>query len=137
MKVQDLMSTNVASISPRTTLRQAARKMSELSIGSLPIIEDNKLLGIITDRDISCHAVALGRDPNNTDVQIVMSRDVVTCFNDQDIETAATIMETCHIRRLAVIDHNQQLTGFLSVDDLARGSSELAGKVLNSAGSPH
>lgn len=137
MKVQDLMTTNVESIGPRTSLRQAARKMASLNIGSLPIIENGELLGIITDRDISCHAVAMGRDPNSTEVQKVMTREVATCFNDEELETAATIMESRHLRRLAVVDHNHQLTGFLSVDDLARASTELAGKVLDHAGNTH
>jgi len=137
MKVKDLMSTNVESITPRTSLRQAARKMVDFGIGSLPIIENDELLGIITDRDISCHAVGLGHDANNTEVQKVMTSYVATCFNDQEIEAAASIMENCHIRRLAVIDHDNQLTGFLSVDDLARASSALAGKVLDSAERSH
>lgn len=137
MKVNDLMTTNVESINPRTSLRQAARKMADLGIGSLPIVENDELIGIITDRDISCHAVALGHDANNTEVQKVMTGHVATCFNDQEIEAAASIMESFHVRRLAVVDHDHQLTGFLSVDDLARVSSELAGKVLDSAESSH
>lgn len=133
MKVQEIMSTRVESIAPTASLRQAARKMSNLGIGSLPVIENGRLLGIITDRDISCHAVALGRDPNSTEIQKVMSREVTTCFDDQEIDDAATLMANQHIRRLAVVDHTEQVTGMLSVDDLAHVSPDLAGTVLEAA----
>jgi len=98
---------------------------------ALPIY-DGKLLGIITDRDISVFAIAMGRNPQDTEVQKVMSRDVATCLADQDISDAATIMEQRHVRRLAVMDKDE-LSGFLSVDDLARASSDLAGAVLEAA----
>ena len=133
MKVQDIMTTQVESISPTTSLRNAARKMSDLNIGSLPIIADGKLLGIITDRDISCYAVAMGHDPNSTEVQKVMTKDVNTCFDDQDISDAAGLMSSQHIRRLAVVNHENNVTGFLSVDDLAKCSHDLAGAVLEAA----
>lgn len=133
MRVQEIMTKQVESISPTTTLRQAARKMSDLNIGSLPIIADGKLQGIITDRDISCFAVAMGHDPNSTEVQKVMTREVSTCFDDQDIDEAAGLMSSQHIRRLAVLDHENNVTGFLSVDDLAKCSHDLAGAVLEAA----
>jgi CBS domain-containing protein len=133
MKVQEIMSTKVESIAPTASLRQAARKMSNLGIGSLPVIEDGRLLGIITDRDISCHAVALGRDPNSTEIQKIMSKDVTTCRDDQNISDAATLMADHHIRRLAVVDESARVTGMLSVDDLAHVAPDLAGAVLEAA----
>ncbi len=132
MKIQEIMSTNVVSVRPGTTLRQAARKMRDLGIGSLPVVEDGQLLGVITDRDICCHAIALGRS-SSTRVEKVMSTDVVTCFDDQDITDAAHLMEDRHIRRLTVLNHDNNLAGILSVDDLAHGSHELAGAVLEAA----
>ena len=133
MKVQEIMTEHVESLSPTTVLRHAARKMCELGIGSMPVIEDGKVLGIITDRDISAYAIAMGHDPQSTEVQKVMTRDVVTCFEDQDIADAARIMEQRKIRRLAVLDHDNNLAGLLSVDDLVRGSHDLAGSVLEAA----
>ncbi len=134
MKIQDLMSTQVESILPTATLRRAAQKMSQLDIGSLPIISDEgTLLGIITDRDISCFAVAMGHEPNSTEVQKVMTKEVFTCFEDQDISNAASLMEDKHIRRLAVVNRDNNVVGFLSVDDLAHCSHELAGAVLEAA----
>lgn len=133
MKVQEIMSTAVHSIAPNASIRKAARMMGELNIGSLPVVQDGQLLGIITDRDISCHAVAMGRDPNSTEVQKVMNREVTTCFDDQDIADAAELMTSHHIRRLAVLGHDKRMAGLLSVDDLARVSGDLAGAVLEAA----
>lgn len=137
MKVRDIMTSRVESIKPTDALRKAARKMSELNIGSMPVVDDNgMLLGIITDRDISVYAIAMGHNPQDTEVQKIMTRDVATCLADQELGDAASIMEQMHVRRLAVMD-NDALTGFLSVDDLARASYELAGAVLEAATPTH
>lgn len=133
MKVQELMTTTVETIPPTKSLKQAARRMKELDVGFLPIVQDGKLLGTITDRDITCYAVAIGRSPDETEVQRCMTRDIVTCFEDQDITDAAHIMEERHIRRLPVLHHDNTLAGILTVDDLARGSHDLAGAVLEAA----
>ena len=137
MKVKDIMSTKVEALLPYNSLRQAARKMSELNIGSMPVVEDGKLLGIITDRDISVYAIALGYGPQSTEVQQVMTKEVVTCFDDQDIDEAAQLMKQQRIRRLAVLDHDNFLEGFLSVDDIALASHDLAGAVLEAATAIH
>jgi CBS domain-containing protein len=133
MKVQDLMTTSVESIAPTKSLKQAARKMAQSNVGFLPIVEDGKLLGTITDRDITCYAVAIGRSPDETEVQRCMIRDVITCFEDQDINEAAHLMEERHIRRLPILHRDNTLAGILTVDDLARGSHDLAGAVLEAA----
>jgi CBS domain-containing protein len=133
MKVQDLMTTSVESIAPTKSLKQAARRMKELNVGYLPIVEDGKLLGTITDRDITCYAVAIGRSPDETEVQRCMTRDVTTCFEDQNINEAAHLMEERHIRRLPILHRDNTLAGILTVDDIARGSHDLAGAVLEAA----
>lgn len=133
MKISELMSTQVESIGPSKTLRQAALKMSQADVGALPIVEDGKLLGVITDRDICVYAIAMGRDPNSTEVQKVMSRKLSTCYEDQDITVAAELMEDNHIRRIMVLNQQDILTGILAIDDLARVSHQLAGTVLESA----
>ena len=134
MKIQDIMNTKVESILPTATLRRAAEKMSNLEIGSLPIISDEgALLGIITDRDITCFAVAVGHDPNSTEVQKVMTKQVFTCREDEDINDAVTLMEDKHIRRVTVMNKNNSVVGFLSIDDLAHYSHDLAGAVLDAA----
>lgn len=137
MKVQEIMSTKVESVAPTTTLRTAARKMSELGVGALPVIDDGTLVGIVTDRDVSVFAIAMGRDPQSTEIQTVMTKEVFTCSASQSITEAAKIMEDHNIRRLAVTGGSNEVAGFLSVDDLAHVSRELAGAVLEAATPEH
>ena len=137
MKVQELMTTHVESIGPGTNLRAAARKMKELGVGALAIVDGENLAGIITDRDLSCFAIAMGRDLNSDPVSKIMTKEVITCNADQEIDEAAKIMIDHHIRRLLVQDGNNKLVGFFSVDDLVRGSRELAGAVLEAATPVH
>lgn len=133
MKVSELMSTHVESIAPAVNLRAAARKMKESGVGALPIVDEGKILGIITDRDLACYAIAMGHDLNSAPVSKVMTKDVVACKSDQAIEEAAELMKSHRIRRLLVLNPDGSLAGFLSVDDLVRGSHELAGAVIEAA----
>ena len=133
MKVNELMTPRVESIAPATNLRAAARKMKELGVGALPVVEDGKVLGIITDRDLACFAIAMGHDLNSVPVSKVMTKEVVSCRAGQDITEAAKLMQAKQIRRLLVLNDNNSLAGFFSVDDLVRGSHELAGAVLEAA----
>ena len=137
MKVSELMTPHVESITPSTNLRGAARKMKEMGVGALPVVEDGKVLGIITDRDLACFAIAMGHDLNSAPVSKIMTTQVITCTPDQDIAAAAKLMESNHIRRLLVLNGDASLAGFFSVDDLVRGSHELAGAVLEAATPVH
>ena len=137
MKVEEIMTAKVESVSPTTTLRTAARKMKELDVGALTVVDEGKLLGIITDRDVSVFAIAMGHDPQSTEVQKVMTKEVFSCEEGIDISEAAKIMEQHQIRRLTVMNNNDSLTGFLSVDDIAHVSCELAGAVLEAATPTH
>jgi CBS domain-containing protein len=111
--------------------------MKELGVGALAIVENGSVSGIVTDRDLACFAIAMGRELASDPVSKVMSKEVITCKADQDIEEAARIMIDNHIRRLIVLDDNGGLAGFFSVDDLVRGSHELAGAVLEAATPVH
>jgi CBS domain-containing protein len=133
MLVREIMTPKMESIEPSATLREAARKMRDLNLGSLPVSEDGKLIGMITDRDICCRGVADDFDPLRTGVREIMSRDVLFCFSDDTVTAAVRQMENRHIRRLAVLNHDKSIAGFLSVDDLAHYSRQLAGEVLDSA----
>lgn len=138
MKIQDIMCSSVETISPKATTKEAARIMHDMHIGSLPVVnQNNELLGIITDRDICCKVVATGRDAGWTKVNEVMHMGVTTCFDDQDISDAAELMANKHIRRLAILSRDNSMSGFLSIDDLARGSHELAGTVLEASTPVH
>jgi CBS domain-containing protein len=137
MQVKEIMTPKVESIGPDLSLQDCARKMRELDIGALPVWRDGQLLGMITDRDICCTAVADGLDPATTTAGDIMSKNVACCFDDQECSEAAQLMEEKHVRRLAVVNHDQAMVGFLSVDDLARCSHELAGEVLEAAAPVH
>jgi len=137
MKIKDIMSTNVEYISPTASTKEAAHMMHELHIGVLPVIDDNKLVGMITDRDICCKVIATGRGAGWTKVEEVMTKNVTTCFDDQDVTVASNLMISNHVRRLAVIDHNDAMVGLLSVDDLARNSHDLACCVLEASTQQH
>jgi CBS domain-containing protein len=132
MKISEIMSHTLETVPPEATLKEAAEKMKQYNVGCLPVREGRKLVGIVTDRDIVVRALADGRDPKRTPVREVMSTEVVTCFEDQELGTAAELMEKKHIRRLPVVDEKEKPVGILSLGDLAVQSHdhELAGEVL-------
>ena len=132
MLVKKIMTRNLETILPTASLHHAARKMRDLKLGSLPVAEDGILIGMITDRDICCRGVADSFDPATTAVSEIMSRDIWFCFGDDNVTDAVQQMEEHHIRRLAVLNRNKTMAGFLSVDDLAHYSRQLAGEVLDS-----
>jgi len=137
MLVREIMTRKMESILPTATMRQAARKMRDLNIGSLPVMENGKLIGMITDRDICCRGVADGFDPEYAEVRNVMSRDIAFCFSYDTVNDAVRQMGQLHIRRLAVLNSDKTIAGMLSVDDLAHYSRQLAGEVLDSARPTH
>jgi CBS domain-containing protein len=126
MQLQDIMTRGVECLKPTDTLQRAAQQMRDLDVGSLPVCgEDGKLAGIITDRDITIRGTAEGRDVV-TEVRTLMTPEVAYCFEDEQIEDAAKVMEQKQIRRLLVLDRNKRLTGILSLGDLAvRGDDSL------------
>ena len=137
MLVREIMTHKMESILPTATLREAAQKMRDLKLGSLPVTEDGRLIGMITDRDICCRGVADSFDPARTEVREIMSRDVAFCFSDDAVTDAVRQMEGRHIRRLAVLNHDKSIAGFLSVDDVAHYSRQLAGEVLETMRPAH
>jgi CBS domain-containing protein len=137
MLVKEIMTARVESVLPTDSLRDAARKMRDLNIGSLPVMENGGLLGMITDRDICCRGIADGFDPARTEVSEIMSRDVSFCFSDDAVTDAVRQMERRHIRRLAVLNRDKRMAGVLSVDDVAHYSRQLAGEVLDTVRPMH
>lgn len=137
MLVKEIMTPKMESIGPTLSLRDAARGMRDLNIGSLPVWENGSLIGIVTDRDICCRGVAEGKDPGKTTVRDIMSKDAAFCYSDDNVDNAAQLMEQKHIRRLAVLNRDKSMAGFLSVDDLARYSHDVAGEVLDAVRPAH
>ena len=118
MKVSKCMTRDVQLVSPTQTIRDAARMMAELDAGALPVQHDDRLVGMITDRDIAVRAVAQGKSPD-TPVRDVMSRELLYCFDDQEIEDVARNMGQVKVRRLPVLNRDKRLVGIVSIGDLA------------------
>jgi CBS domain-containing protein len=118
MQLKEIMTPNVETIHPKDPIREAARKMKSLDVGSLPVCDNRKMLGMVTDRDITIRAVAEGRDPDSTQ--------------------AAKVMEQQQIRRLPILDREKRLVGIVSLGDLAvRGTSDkMSGEVLEEISEP-
>jgi CBS domain-containing protein len=123
MKVSDVMSTDVETVRPDQMVRDAARFMLQADAGSIPVTEGNRLVGMITDRDIAVRGVALGYGPE-TPVSELMTSGIVSAHADELIEEAARKMGEAQVRRLPVIDHDQRLVGIVSLGDLARETDE-------------
>lgn len=131
MKVKDVSSLNPKCVSPDTTLTEAARGMQILDVGMLPVCEGERVIGTVTDRDIALRGCAQGADPNTTTVREVMTADITWCFEDQDVDEAAELMERRRIRRLPVLNHENKLVGIVTLGDLVRaGQEKLACHVL-------
>ena len=138
MKVRDVMTPDVEVIHPQSGLPAAAMAMRKLDVGSLPVVKDGRLEGILTDRDIAVRAVAENRDLTTALVDDVMSRDPVTIQEDEDVQAAARLMADRQVRRLPVVDRDGRLTGILAMADLAvdRETQDEAGKALEGVSEP-
>jgi len=122
MKVRDCMSRDVHLARPDDTIFEAARMMAEIDAGALPVAEIDRLVGMVTDRDIALRAVAQGRGPE-TRVEQVMTREVLYCFEDQETDDVLRNMGDLKVRRLPVVDREKQLIGIVSLSDLATGGA--------------
>jgi len=139
MQLKDIMTPNPECIRPDAMLQEAARRMRDLDVGPLPVCGDEgRLVGMITDRDITVRAVAEGKDPKTTPVREAMTEDVVFGYEDQDVADAARVMEQQQIRRLVVLSRDKRLVGIVSLGDLATetGDRATAGEVLQEVSEP-
>lgn len=118
MKVSKFMTRDVQLASPTQTIREAAQLMAKLDAGALPVAQDDRLVGMITDRDIAIRAVAQGKSPD-TAVKDVMSQEVLYCFDDQELKEIARNMGDVKVRRLPVVNRDKRLVGIISLGDLA------------------
>jgi CBS domain-containing protein len=138
MQVSEVMTRGVEWILPDASLKEAAAKMKSLGAGSLPVCDNDKPIGMLTDRDITVRATADGNDPTGMRVRDVMTRDVIYCFDDQTVEEAAQLMQDRQVRRLMVLDREKRLVGIVSLGDLAveTGDEQLAGTTLEAVSEP-
>jgi CBS domain-containing protein len=138
MKLKDIMTENVEVISPDTSLYEAARKMRDLDVGALPVCDGERLVGMLTDRDLTVRAVAEGRDPTTEPVRESMTQEIVYCFEDQHAAEAECLMAEKQIRRLPVLNRDKRLVGIVSLGDLATKTDEAraVGKTLQKVCEP-
>jgi CBS domain-containing protein len=118
--IQDVMTRNIRTISPQDSVRQAAQIMDELNIGAIPVCDGEKLVGMITDRDITVRSTAAGQSPDATKVGDVMSTDVRTCTTNQTVDEVLGQMGEVQIRRVPVLEeHSRRIVGIVSLGDMA------------------
>jgi len=138
MQVFEAMTPDVVSVLPDTKLVDAALAMRNLDVGPLPVVDEGRLVGVITDRDITVRATAEGRDPRITEVGEVMTPEIVACREDDDVRIAARMMQDAQLRRLLVVDDRGLLVGIVSLGDLVlqTGDDQLAGETLEKVSEP-
>ena len=129
MKVKHVMTREVVVASPDDSICEAAQRMAECDAGALPVGENDRLVGVITDRDIAVRAVAK-RLPPETPVRDVMSQEVLYCFDEEDVEQLARNMADQQIRRLPVVNRDKRLVGIVSLADLALHKPKAAGEAV-------
>ena len=138
MKVMDAMHRGAEWVEASTPIREVAKKMRECDVGAIPVGENDKLIGMVTDRDIAMRAVANGKDVSKLTARDCMSKGIVCCRDSEEVEDAMRIMEQKRIRRLPVLDDKKRLVGMLSLGDVAHCTPEkLCGRVLSSVAAHH
>ena len=135
MKVQECMSRDVRVISPDDTIERAAQMMAQIDAGVLPVGKNDKLVGMITDRDIAIRGVAEGCSPDAR-VGDVMSQEVCYCYDDEEVEDILENMAALQVRRLPVVDRDKRLVGIVSISDLAKEEEREAGHALSEIAKP-
>lgn len=138
MQLRDIMTHDVQVIPPEASLKDAAREMKSQDVGALPVCRNDKLIGLITDRDIAVRAIAEGKNPDACCVSEAMTPGLIYCYEDDDVQKAMNLMEQRQIRRLPVMDHNQRLVGVVSLGDLAtrQQNDRISGQVLQQVSQP-
>ena len=137
MRVQQCMSRDVKVATPTQSIQDAAWMMEEIDCGFLPVGEDDRLVGMITDRDIAIRAVGQGKGPD-TPVRDVMSKEVLYCFEDQDLAHVTKSMAEQQVRRLPVLNRDKRLVGIVSLGDVALsdGNAKRTGDALSAISQP-
>ena len=138
MKIKEILTNTPEVINSDAGLLEAAQKMKEENVGALPVCDVERLIGMITDRDVTIRGVAEGRDRKKTKVRDVMTKDIACCVGDQELSEAAALMEALQIRRLPILDEGKKLIGIVSLGDIAvRGKNEkIAGEILECVSEP-
>ncbi len=138
MKVKDVMHKGATCVDPSTPIKEIAKRMRDADIGAVAVKADGHLVGIVTDRDITCRAFAHGDTRTKMTAEDVMTKDVVCCSPDDDVNVAIEVMEAKQIRRLPVTDSQKTMIGMLSLGDISpKVNKELSGEVLRAVSAHH
>ncbi len=138
MKVRDVMHPGVHWVEPITPVSDIAKLMRDNDIGSVPVGENDRLVGMVTDRDIVLRVVAENRDCTGMTARDVMSSGIVYCRDNEDLDDAVRIMEQHEIRRLPVINDDKRMIGMLALGDISHAAPrQLSGEVLQAVSAPH
>jgi CBS domain-containing protein len=137
MRISEMMTRDVKVTAPTQSIREAARLMADLDVGALPVADGDRLVGMITDRDIAVRAIASGRGPD-TPIREVMSQEIKYCYEDQSLEEVAQNMGDIKVRRLPVVNRDKRLVGIVSIGDMASSgeSDEEVGNALGGISRP-
>lgn len=135
--ISEIMTRDVMTVSPQESIRRAAQLMDELNVGAIPVSDAGRLIGMVTDRDITVRATSAGESPNETMVRDIMSVNVKTCFDDQSVDEVMEQMRDVQIRRVPVLDHvTQNLVGIVSLGDVATKHSAEVDRTLDEISRP-
>ncbi len=138
MQVNQVMHSGVTWVEPDVPLTEVAEKMRDDDIGAIPVGNNDKLIGMVTDRDIVCRGFTNGRDFDSLTAGDVMTDNIVYCKSDEEIEDAIHLMEDKQLRRLPVIDENKRMVGMLSLGDIShKVSREQSGEVIQAVSAHH
>lgn len=139
MQVKEVMTKGVDCVTPEATVQEAARKMDRRNVGILPVCDKEGLKGLLTDRDIAIRAAARGADPAKTKVVDVMSKNPACCHQNDDIKTVAKLMERKKVRRLPILDEDENLVGIVSLGDLGTkgAGQDVVAEVLEAVAARH
>ena len=138
MKISEAMHHQADWVSADTPISDVAKMMAKDDVGAIPVGKADKLIGMITDRDIALRVVAEGRDPKKTFAEDVMTKGIVYCRTTETVEDAIHLMDQKKIRRLPVIDNNKRLVGMLGLGDVSHAvSRELSGELLHAVADHH
>ena len=136
MRVSEAMTREVRVATPGQSIREVAKVMAEIDAGAMPVGENDKLVGMITDRDIAIRGIAAGKGPD-TPVRDVMSTEAVLyCYEDEDLSHVAKNMADEQVRRLPVVNREKRLVGIVSLGDLAQNEGRAAGKAVKGVSKP-
>ena len=137
MKIKEMMHKGVEWVSPETPVTTLAKKMLQHDVGALPVGENDRLIGMVTDRDIAMRGVAKGKDISKLTAKDIMTKNVIWCRDSESVDDAARIMEKKRIRRLPVINDHKRMVGMLSLGDISHAASQQLSAEVTKAVSAH